>query len=387
MSENARAARLVLSYLFRSDPARAIASAALAVLITVGALVGAVVLKVLTDAALAGDDGQVIVAALLVVANTAIMITGNFGALTVSMKLREKATLYFDTRMAELAAGIHHLEHHERPDYLNELSVLQHNHQQLAGLQEALISQLTTILRLGTAVLLLARVHPLLMLLPVAGVPSGLVTIRKERHRQEVQDQVAPRRRLVLRLFTIATTRDAAKEVRLYDIGDDLLARSDAARAEIYELEDRADRQAALYGGLGWLAFGAGIVAAMVLVAREAAAGRATAGDVVMALSLAGSINWGVSGLAGSAGWVLNNLKTGKRLAWLEDFAAEGAARAKPESPAPVPAALGDGIRLEGVSFAYPSAEGDGAAEVLHGVDLFFPAGSTVAMVGDNGAG
>ncbi len=385
MRENLRAARLVLSYVFKADPVRAVAGMLLGLVVLVSLILGAVALKVLTDAAVDGDEGKVVFAAALMVANTALIVTGNFGAMAVAMKLREKATLYFDTRMAQLAAGIHHLEHHERPDYLNELSTLQHNHQQLAGLQDAILTNLATVVRLGLAILLLARVQPLLMLLPLAGIPSVLATVRTERNRRRVEDLVAPKRRLVLRLFAIGTTRDAAKEIRLYDIGDELLARCDAARADIYALENGADRQAAAFGALGWLVFGLGFVVAMMLVAREAAAGRASPGDVVLALSLAGSINYGITGLAGTTGWLLSNLKTGHRLAWLEDLASEAADRARPPDPAPVPAVLRDGIRFEGVTFRYPGA--DAACDVLQAVDLFFPAGVTVAIVGDNGAG
>jgi ATP-binding cassette subfamily B protein len=50
---------------------------------------------------------------------------------------------------------------------------------------------------------------------------------------------------------------------------------------------------------------------------------------------------------------------------------------------AAVPDRLDDGIRFENVSFRYPGT----TADVLTGVDLFFPAGSTVAVVGENGAG
>jgi ATP-binding cassette subfamily B protein len=53
--------------------------------------------------------------------------------------------------------------------------------------------------------------------------------------------------------------------------------------------------------------------------------------------------------------------------------------------PVPLPAPRGE-IRLEGVRFGYSSAEGD-LPEVLHGVDLHVPAGSTLALVGPTGAG
>jgi ABC-type multidrug transport system fused ATPase/permease subunit len=53
--------------------------------------------------------------------------------------------------------------------------------------------------------------------------------------------------------------------------------------------------------------------------------------------------------------------------------------------PRPLPAPHGE-IRLDGVRFAYASGDGDGP-EVLHGIDLHVPAGSTLALVGPTGAG
>jgi ATP-binding cassette subfamily B protein len=66
-------------------------------------------------------------------------------------------------------------------------------------------------------------------------------------------------------------------------------------------------------------------------------------------------------------------------MAWLEDYAAAQVERAD----AAVPEALTDGIRLEGVSFAYPGT----TRLVLEGVDLHIRAGTVVAVVGENGAG
>jgi ATP-binding cassette subfamily B protein len=49
----------------------------------------------------------------------------------------------------------------------------------------------------------------------------------------------------------------------------------------------------------------------------------------------------------------------------------------------PTPPRLSEGIRLENLSYRYPLAKED----VLHDINLFLPAGATVAIVGDNGAG
>ena len=59
---------------------------------------------------------------------------------------------------------------------------------------------------------------------------------------------------------------------------------------------------------------------------------------------------------------------------------------ARDEPPAPdlaVPDRIRHGIRLRDVSFTYPGTD----REILGAVDLFLPAGSTVAIVGENGAG
>ncbi|HEX8858373.1 MAG TPA: ABC transporter ATP-binding protein [Actinomycetes bacterium] len=51
----------------------------------------------------------------------------------------------------------------------------------------------------------------------------------------------------------------------------------------------------------------------------------------------------------------------------------------------PLPAPRGE-VELDGVRFGYSSGEGEGP-EVLHGIDLHVPAGSTLALVGPTGAG
>src|SRR5262249_23533841 len=71
-------------------------------------------------------------------------------------------------------------------------------------------------------------------------------------------------------------------------------------------------------------------------------------------------------------------LDSAQRLAWLEDFAATQNARADQAAPD----RLTEGIRFEGVSFAYPRT----GRQVLQHVDLPLPAGSVLAIVGDNGA-
>lgn len=192
LRDNLRAARLVVRTIHRADPGRAVGGMVLALVMAVVGLVNAFALKVLTDAAVNGDRQAVITGPALLAANVAVMIFGNWASQTVGMGLQERATLTFDTRMTELTAGVHTLEHHERPDYLDELSKLQHNHQQLASIQNALINNVSTLARLALTVGVLAGIHPLLLLLPLAGIPSVVASVRIERMHHALQDRLRP---------------------------------------------------------------------------------------------------------------------------------------------------------------------------------------------------
>jgi ATP-binding cassette subfamily B protein len=77
----------------------------------------------------------------------------------------------------------------------------------------------------------------------------------------------------------------------------------------------------------------------------------------------------------------LRTLKSAARYLYLEEISLR--ARQAPGSALPTPPRLAEGIRLENLSYRYPLAKED----VLHDINLFLPAGATVAIVGDNGAG
>jgi len=386
MRKRLRAGRLAVRYAYKADPWRAAGSLAVNLVATLCDLMGAIVLKLVFDAVAAGDEAALTRAIALAAFTFSGSLLGHFASTTLGMGLRERTTLYIDTRIADLTAGIYTLEHHERPDHLDELHLLNLNHQRLAGIHDSLVSNLSGIVRLVATVGILGAIHPLLLLLPVAGIPCVLASARAVRLRHEMQDRIAGLWRLQARLIEIGTGRDAGKEVRLFGIGDDLAARWEASRAESDRLTERAEATGAILNALAWLVFGLAFGAAGLLVAHEAVGGRATVGDVVLALTMAGGVGGGVQSVAHSVNWLLENMKMGERLTWIEDAACEAAAAAAPRDPTPTPAALGDGIRLEGVTFRYPGTPTDGEA-VLDGVDLLLPAGSTVAIVGDNGAG
>src|SRR3989442_1034432 len=138
-----------------------------------------------------------------------------------------------------------------------------------------------------------------------------------------------------------------------------------------------ARRHSAMWHALAWALFGAGYVGAVVFVASTLAA---SPGDVLLVLAAGSRLSAYIGGAVGEIGFLRGIwLEGSRRLAWLEDYAASQAQGAD----APVPERLGQGIRFEHVSFAYPGTE----RLVLDDVDLRLAPGSVVAIVGENGAG
>jgi ATP-binding cassette subfamily B protein len=383
MRESWRATRLLVGIVVRAYPGLAAAAVAVTALGELVIPARAVTLRFLVDAAGRGNDRGIAVAAALLAGTIGLEVVVQWVGLHLRTGVRERAVLALDAHLAGLSSGVRGIEHHERAEFLDRLTVLRDQHLALSGLQEAVVWNVALILRLLGTVLLLGAVHPILLALPLCAVPSLAIGAKVEAARQRVQEDVAPRRRLEYRLFGLATRPEAGKELRVFGLAPELLARYRAVRADVDRLEDAVGLRAALQSVAGWLLFGGAFVAAVIFVGAQVSGGRATPGQLVLTLTLAGQLNGQVAGLVSMVSWMLGTLVTARRLVWLTDYAAADHARTVPVALRPVPSRLERGIDFDGVRFRYPGTDVD----VLEGVTLSLPAGATVALVGDNGAG
>ena len=292
-------------------------------------------------------------------------------------RFRDKVTIALEAHVARLLASIVTIAHQEKPAYLDRLSVLRNQVFVLDHMYMSVFSTCGWILRLGVAVGLLMSIEPALVLLAVFALPTLFTSTWRPAIERAAEERRASSQRLAMHLFTTATTAAPGKEVRVTGIGRRLVGDRRRAWEWWYQPVAAARWSSARWHALAWAIFGSAYVGAIAFVSAYL---RAPAGDVLLVLAAGGRLAAYVGATVGEIGFLRGIWMDGsQRLAWLEDYARSLAASADQ----PAPATLREGIRLEGVSFAYPGTE----RLVLDSVSLSLPAGSVVALVGENGAG
>jgi len=295
----------------------------------------------------------------------------------VQRRFRDKVTIALESHVARLQATAATLAHHERPDYLDRLSMLRNQVFVLDHMYMSLFSTCGWILRLGVTVALLVSIHPGLVLLAVFALPTVLTSTWRPAVERAAQERGAQANRLARHLFTIATTAPPEKEVRVAGIGDRLVDQRREAWEHGYSPVAAARWSSARWHALPWALFGVAYVGAIVFVSSVLGS---PAAEVLLVLAAGARLSAYIGATVGEIGFLRGFWMDGsRRLAWLEDYAASLTTSAD----MPVPGILRNGIRLDRVSFAYPGT----SRLVLEDVSVTLPAGAVVAIVGENGAG
>jgi ATP-binding cassette subfamily B protein len=378
-------ARAVLALAVRADPVGVIGTAVLGLLQSGMAPLSALALKRITDG-VSYDLGASIVTGVALFA--IVQLWGNVSAAVnfpLRMRVMERAGHAVDQELMRLAGGAFGLEHFERPEYADKVELLRGARRQLGQVPDTLVWNTTSLLQLVLSAGVLASAHPALIALPLFALPAIAVSQRTVWRVETLQEELAERGRTRTHLFKVALSPAAGKELRVFGLADTMLRRYDdlwrSMETEIVRVQSRF----LLKSVLAWLVFAVGYVGAIALVVRDAAAGRASPGEVMLAVTLAAQIRQQMQQVYGMVQWATQVMVSAERFGWLRSHAKGAAALSRPVDPAPVPERLTHGITLANLSFRYPGTGPESG--VLTGVDIHLPAGSTVAVVGDNGAG
>ncbi|MER7213458.1 ABC transporter ATP-binding protein [Streptosporangium sp. NPDC000239] len=213
----------------------------------------------------------------------------------------------------------------------------------------------------------------------LSAVPAVVSELALSRRRGEMLWTTSPNARRELFYSQLMTDRAAAKEIRLFGLGDFMRKRMLAELRQVngaeHELDRRAFRAQVGLAALAAAVSGGGLVWAVQL----ARVGELTPGDVVVFVAAVAGVQSGLSGLitllaSGHQGL----LQFGHYLTVLN----AGPDLTRPDSPLPA-LPLRDAIELKDVWFRYDADK----PWVLRGVDLRIPRGALLAVVGVNGAG
>ena len=353
------------------------------VLMTAGAVAApllAAALGWMTREVVAGASGHAVLAGVTVAVLAVMALALSHFAHLAYYELSELAELDFDERVIEVSNGTAGIEHHERAEDADTWTVLRQEGRRFRTGLEALLNGFGLVLAVALTGALLAVQNPWLLLLPVAAVPPLLAGRAAERVLDRARTATAEPTRTALNLFHLATSARLAGELRVSGVRDELRARHERLWATATRGLWRAQVTATWLRAAGQVVFALAYIAGVLLVVRDAIAGRRGVGDVVLVVVLAAQVNQQVA----TAVTLLQDLQ---RMAGAYRRLTEVAASVADADPAPArhspPRRLRDGIDLAGVAFTYPGTD----VPVLREVDLHLPAGAAVAIVGENGAG
>ncbi|MGA2147688.1 MAG: ABC transporter ATP-binding protein, partial [Bryobacteraceae bacterium] len=228
----------------------------------------------------------------------------------VQRRFRDKVTIALEAHVAELQASIATVAHQELPEYLDRLSMLRNQVFVLDHMYVSLFSTFGWLLRLGVTMALLASIHPALLLLAVAAIPTVLTSTWRPGVERVAQERGAQSNRLARHLFTLATTAPPGKEVRVTGIGERLATQHRAAWERWYAPVASARWGSALWYALAWAIFGCAYVGAVVFVSSGL---RAPAGQVLLVLAAGARLSAYIGATVGEIGFLRGFWMDGSR--------------------------------------------------------------------------
>lgn len=375
-----RTARLMFSIGWETGPAVFLGFVVVSVAGSAVPLVFALGLKPLVDGLHYERTADVVLGAVVCGFSALLLAVFPHASRWVNTRIRERSIMVLQRRLLLLSSTPPGLEHFERADYWDRLQLLKRNFGDLLmGMANVLVAPLVLAQLLVTAVVL-GRLQPVLLLLPLLAVPAVWLSKRAEAWRQAGQERSAEPRRAVHHVFSLAANAQSGKEIRIYGLERELLHRHQRLAGTVLRVTEKASFRALGLSVLGWLVFGLGYAGAVLVVLRAAATGELTPGDVALTLTLAAALVTVAGRVSELVGLLLRAVAVADHYHWLEGVAGPPDPSAPPR---PAPDRLRQGFELRNVEFRYPGTD----RPALAGVDLRLAAGTVVALVGENGAG
>lgn len=246
------------------------------------------------------------------------------------------------------------------------------------GLVNKTFALLQNAISLGSFGVLLVQFSPwALLVLVIGALPVFISEAKFSGDAFRLFRWRSPQSRMQMYLETVLAREDSIKEVKLFGLEGLFLKRYRAIFTRLFTEERRLTLRRESWGFvlglLGTLTF----YAAYGWVVAETVMGMLTLGQMTMYLMVFKQGQGALSAsLSAISGMYEDNLYLSNLYEYLEHpVEAESGIHTRGVTP-------GDGLRFEGVSFAYP-----GGKTVLHEISLHLTPGQSLALVGENGSG
>lgn len=249
------------------------------------------------------------------------------------------------------------------------------------AIMNAILQIVQQTITLVSLVALLIRFSPWLAVVVIlAAIPNFISRSRFSEMAFRALTRRAPESRLLNYIETLLTSNETVKEIKLFGLGEPLLARYRQLFTAFFEEDREISRKNTIASFFWGLLSNLAYYGSYVWVILRALAQAITLGDMTMFLSVFRQSQGAVQQLLDS----FNRLyESNLYLDNLLDYLKIEPVLALPENGKIAPAPIQEGIRFNNVSFKYPGSE----KLVLQNVNLFIPPGESIALVGLNGAG
>lgn len=270
----------------------------------------------------------------------------------------------------------------ERPDYYDRLQNARREggYKPVELINDTFLIMQNAITLISFAALMLRFSPWLVVILLATSVPAFIAETRFSEQGFRLLTRRAPETRQINYLARLLTEDSAAKEIKLFNLGNTLLERYTALFAKFFQ-EDKslAVRRAAVGFGLGLIAT-LGFYASYAWIVWRTVEGVISLGDMTLYLAIFRQGQSVFQSILTAVGKIYeSNLFMAN---YFEFLGLEPQMQVTTSSQKP-PAAILRGLEFRGVGFRYPESD----EWVLRGIDLVIRPNEKIAFVGHNGAG
>jgi ATP-binding cassette, subfamily B, bacterial len=344
--------------------------------------------KRIIDAVVAHDRGAAVHWVIVELACVALLAACSQGLNLTRQIVGARLGLDINLSILEKAVGLD-LRHFEDPEYYDRLTKARReaSSRPLSVVARSFQILQNVISLLGYAVLLLRFSGWAVAALLIAAIPATVAEMRFSNKAFRMRNWRSPESRKLMYLEYVLANDEHAKEVKLYELGPLLLARYRKLGESFY----RDDRDLAIASArwgylLSLLATGT-FYGCYALMAIAAVRGSLSLGDMTLGMVAFRQGQQSFQSLLGAFGGMYeDNLYMSNLFEFLSsknDAETEKAKVNGSNGSANIEVLEEHGVRFENVGFQYPGRE-DWA---LRNIDVFIPAGQSLALVGQNGAG